>query len=185
MAVWPWEHLSGGLIKRVWRMWGGKNDSRKKLTCTLFYLQSTLGLVEKLVTRKLSTKLKESTKLKVPIFGYKAKCVCIWPRFTLKPIEKQRLSTVIEWLVTFGTGYWLLSCVGPFMLFQMTTFCESLLTLWTSKWLFSCVDSFMVLQMTPHCKWLVTFGTSKGLLSCVSCVFKWTSDWKPCHTLSK
>ena len=38
-------------------------------------VQSTLGLVEKLVTLKLSTKLKESTKLKVPIFGYKAKTV--------------------------------------------------------------------------------------------------------------
>ena len=38
-------------------------------------IQSTLGLVEKLVTLKLSTKLKESTKLKVPIFGYKAKTV--------------------------------------------------------------------------------------------------------------
>ena len=75
-----------------------------------------------------------------------------------------QITTLVEYLVTFKTGIWLLSCLNPFMLFQITI-CKWLVAFGTEKWLLSCVDPFILLQITLLCKWLVTFGTGKWLLS--------------------
>ena len=79
----PTKGFSGWLGALRWHRpspWHSQKLPRNKVVVRWKgHIQSTLGLVEKLVTRKLSTKLKESTKLKVPIFGYKAKTVhCRW-----------------------------------------------------------------------------------------------------------
>ena len=51
--------------------------------------------------------------------------------------------TTFKCLVTFGTGKWLLSSVGPFMLLQSITVFKCLFTLSAAKWLISCVGPFM------------------------------------------
>ena len=70
--------------------------------------------------------------------------------------------------VEHGNG---LSRVGPFMHLQMTSLIECLVTFGTGKCLLSCVGLFIRLQITTLPKCLVTFGTGNCfspvlLLSC-------------------
>merc|ERR1712015_331073 len=63
--------------------------------------------------------------------------------------------------VTFCAGIWLLSCVGPFTLFQPTVV---FVTFHAGTRLLSCVGPFIYLQTTAV---FVTFRAGIWLLSCV------------------
>ena len=90
-----------------------------------------------------------------------------------------QITTLVECLVTFGAGKWLLYCVDPSMCLQITTWVGWLVTFvagkwgWlvtfgAGKWLLSQMDPFMLLHMTTLVEWLVPYGAGKWLFSCRS-----------------
>ena len=75
-----------------------------------------------------------------------------------------QITTICECLVTFGTGKWLLSCVGPFMYLQNRPVTKCLVTFRAGKWLLSSVGSFMFLQSVFTVKCFVTQLAMKSFL---------------------
>ena len=124
-----------------------------------------------------------------------------------------QMTTLVEWLVTFGVRKWLLSCEDPSKCHQITNLLECIVTFCASKWLLSCVDPFMCLQiptlveclitfgagkcllyggdpfmflqMTTLVEWLVTFGAGKCFLSCVDPSICHQSAWMHCDIWSR